>query len=287
MSYQWIRYEKDPPLARIVLDNPEKMNPLSNALRDELEQALDDAGGDDSVRVVILKGSGRAFSAGYDLTPREDPDFGDPNLHRQIDKLKHSGLRWLRSIWDFRKPVVAQVHGYCMAGANDLAGVCDLTIAAEDAIFSVNESRVLGTNHLLGLWPLLIGMKKTKELFLTGGYVTGREAAELGMVNRAVPFEDLEQETEALARRVAMAPDELLFSIKQGINRWFEIMGLDAMARATTEWDGLASKNPKLEQWAEIVQSQGVTAALDWRDRPYGDRPFPFEPRSPDDPPRD
>ena len=118
-----------------------------------------------------------------------------------------------------------------MAGANDLAGVCDLTIAAEDTIFSVNEARVLGINHLLGLWPLLIGMKKTKELFFVGGWVTGREAAELGMVNKAVPFEELEEETEAMAQRVAMAPAELLQSIKRGVNRWYEIMGLDAMVR--------------------------------------------------------
>lgn len=280
VSYRLIRYEEDAPIARIVLDNPEKMNPLSNALRDELEHALEDAGADEATRVVIISGSGRAFSGGYDLTPNDAPDFDDPSLHRKIQKIKHSGLRWLRAIWEFPKPVVAQVHGYCMAGANDLAGVCDITVAAEDAIFSVNESRVLGTNHLLGLWPLLIGMKKTKELFFTGGYVTGKEAAELGMVNRAVPFEDLERETDLLARRIAMSPDELLFSIKQGVNRWYEIMGLEAMVRATTEWDALGSQNPKLAEWAERVQSGGVRAALDWRDKPYGDRPFPFTPKS-------
>lgn len=158
-----VRCEKDSPLARIILNDPQKLNPLSNALRDQFEAALRDAGEDDAIRVVIVKGAGRAFSAGYDLTPKSVPDFGSPdgNLHRMIHDLQASGLRWLRAIWDFRKPVIAQVHGYCMAGANDLAGVCDLTIAAEDAIFSVNEARVLGINHLMGLWPLLIGMKKT------------------------------------------------------------------------------------------------------------------------------
>jgi len=284
VSQQRIRYEEDPPLARVVLDDPDKLNPLGNALRDELERALAAAESNDAIRVVIIAGAGRAFSAGYDLTPGDTPDFADPNAHRQIYKLQHSGLRWLRAIWDFRKPVIAQVHGYCMAGANDLAGVCDLTIAAEDAIFSVNESRVLGTNHLLGLWPLLIGMKKTKELFFTGGYVTGKQAAELGMVNLAVPVERLEEETEALARRIAQAPEELLYAIKQGVNRWYEIMGLDSMVRATAEWDGLASMNPKMERWMELVRTQGVRAALDWRDKPYGDRPFPHVPKSP--PPR-
>ena len=285
MSYELIRYEKESPLARIVLDQPRKRNPLSNALRDEFEDALHDADEDDAIRVVIVKGAGPAFSAGYDLTPKPVPDFGsaDGNLHKQLYDLKRSGQRWLRAIWDFRKPVIAQVHGFCMAGANDLAGVCDLTLAAEDTIFSVNESRVLGTNHLLGLWPLLIGMKKTKELFFTGGYVTGTEAAELGMINRAVPYERLDEETEALARRVAMAPAELLHSIKQGVNRWYEIMGLDTMVRSTAEWDGLGSQNPKIAEWARIVESEGVRAALDWRDGPYGDRPFPYEPKGPKD----
>ncbi len=283
MAYALILYAKNPPVGRITLNNPAKLNPLSNDLRDEFEHALDDAAAEEEIRVVIVKGAGRAFSAGYDLTPKPQPDFGGPTagLHKQIDDLRRSGLRWLRAIWDFRKPVIAQVHGYCMAGANDLAGVCDLTVAAEDAIFSVNEARVLGTNHLLGLWPLLIGMKKTKELFFTGGYVTGKEAVELGMVNRAVPFERLEDEVETLAQRVAMAPIELLQSIKQGVNHWYEIMGLDAMVRATAEWDGLASKNPKIEKWAEIAEAQGIRAALDWRDVPYGDRPFPHRPKAP------
>ncbi len=283
MSYRLVLYEKSPPLARIILNQPQKLNPLSNALRDELEDALQNADDDEAIRVVIIKGAGRAFSAGYDLTPKDVPDFGsaDGNVHKQLYDLKRSGLRWLRAIWDFRKPTIAQVHGYCMAGANDLAGVCDLTVASEDAIFSVNEARVLGMNHLLGLWPLLLGMKKTKELFFTGGYVTGKEAAELGMVNKAVPFERLDAEVEDLAQRVAMAPAELLHSIKQGINRWYEIMGLDTMVRSTGEWDGLGSMNPKLREWGELVQTKGLRAALDWRDGPYGDRPFPHRPKGP------
>lgn len=283
MAYEFIKYEKETPIARITLDQPDHLNPLSNLLRDDVEDALKDAEADEDIRVIIIKGAGRAFSAGYDLTPKEEPDFGNTegSLHVQMDDIRKSSMRWIRAIWDCRKPVIAQVHGYCMAGANDLAGICDVTIAAEDTIFSVNESRVLGMNHLLGLWPLLIGMKKTKELFLAGGYVTGKEAEELGMVNKVVPYEALEAEVEAYAQRVAMAPSELLQSIKFGINRWYEIMGLESMARATAEWDTLGSKNPKIAEWGKIVQAEGVAAALDWRDIPYGDRPFPYKPKGP------
>ncbi len=158
-----------------------------------------------------------------------------------------------------------------MAGGNDLAGICDLTFAAEDAIFSVNEARALSINHLFGLWPLLIGMKRTKELFFTGGFVTGKEAAEMGMINRAFPADRLDAEVEQFARKMARIPRDLLHSHKAAINRWFEIMGLDAMVKSTAEWDTIASDNPARDAWAEIMRQKGLHAAIEWRDGPFAD----------------
>ena len=132
---QFIRLDVEDRVANIILDRPEKLNAWSWESARQISARADEIRFDDSIRVVIVKGAGRAFSAGYDLTPKPVPDFGgaDGNLHHLLYDLKRSGLRWLRAIWDFRKPVIAQVHGYCMAGANDLAGVCDLTVAAEGA----------------------------------------------------------------------------------------------------------------------------------------------------------
>ncbi|MEE9285848.1 MAG: enoyl-CoA hydratase-related protein [Dehalococcoidia bacterium] len=271
MPYDNILYSKADRIARITLNRPEKLNPLSNPLRDDLEHALRDAEDDPDTHVIIIKGAGRAFSAGYDLMRHDFQPRTTGTMQEQIDLIRKSGQRWMQCIWNLRKPVIAQVHGYCMAGGNDLAGVCDLTFAAEDAIFSVNESRALGINHLFGMWPLLIGMKKTKELFFTGGFLTGKEAEELGLINRAFPADRLEEEVEKFAAKMAMLPNELLHSHKHAINRWFEIMGLDAMVKSTAEWDIIAAKNPNNAAWAEISRAQGVRAAIEWRDAPFHD----------------
>ncbi|MCH7553376.1 MAG: enoyl-CoA hydratase/isomerase family protein [Chloroflexi bacterium] len=270
MAYEFVIYEKDGPLAKITLNRPERLNPLSNRLRDDLDHALADADAeaDDDIHVIIIKGSGRAFSSGYDLIAH---DFSPKNgaIQEQVDLIRKSGQRWMQTIWNLRKPVIAQVHGFCMAGGNDLAGICDLTFAAEDAIFSVNEARALGINHLFGLWPLLLGIQKTKELFFTGGFITGKEAEELGLVNRAFPADKLEE--EAFARKMSMLPVDLLHAHKHAINRWYEIMGIDAMVKSTGEWDVLAANNPNRQKWMEILQEKGLGAAIDWRDSPFQD----------------
>jgi len=271
-SYANLLYETKGHLAKITLNRPEKLNALSADLRNELDVAVQAADDDREVRVLIIKGSGRAFSAGYDLSGSGRPGAyqGPRTLEDSIYYLRRSGERWMRLLWNMRKPVIAQVHGFCLAGGNDLAGSCDIIIAADDAIFGVPMARALGIHHTLGFWPLTIGMRKTKELMYCGDAISGKEAERIGMVNRSVPEEKLDETVERLANRIAILPTTLLQSHKQCINRWYEIMGVDAMVRVADEFDAIANKTEAGDRFREISQSKGLKAALEDRDTPYG-----------------
>ncbi|MBI3953606.1 MAG: enoyl-CoA hydratase/isomerase family protein [Chloroflexi bacterium] len=271
-TYANLLYETKGHVAKITLNRPEKLNAMSGELRDELDRAVQEADDDTQVRVLVIKGSGRAFSAGYDLsgTGRPGAYQGQRSLEESIYSLRRSGERWMRLLWYMRKPVIAQVHGFCLAGGNDLAGSCDIIIAAEDCIFGVPQARALGIHHTLGFWPLTIGLRKTKEIMYCGDAISGKEAERIGMVNRSVPEEKLEATVERLANRIAILPTTLLQSHKQCINRWYEIMGLDAMIRTADEFDAIASRAGPGDTFRQISQTQGLKAALENRDGPYG-----------------
>jgi len=271
-TYNNLSYETKEHVAKITLNRPEKLNALSGELRDELDQVIQAADDDPEVRVVVIRGSGRAFSAGYDLsgTGRPGAYQGPRSLEDSIYFLRRSGERWMRLLWYMRKPVIAQVHGFCLAGGNDLAGSCDIIIAADDAIFGVPQARALGIHHTLGFWPLTIGMRKTKEIMYCGDAISGKEAEHIGMVNRSVPEEKLDETVDKLARRIAIMNTRLLQSHKQCINRWYEIMGVDAMVRTADEFDAIASQTEAGLRFREIAQAKGLKAALEDRDGPYG-----------------
>ena len=204
----------DGRVGRITLNRPEKMNALSEELLYELNEALHDMEADSDVRVIIVRGEGRTFSAGYDLTPSRGGADAVVRSHKQRDAKDRRLLMGIRTgmqqitdihmyFWNMAKVTIAQVHGYAIAGGCELAMMADLVVAAEDAQLGHPGVR-LGTSRTGVIWPLVIGMRKAKELYYTGDNVTGKEAEEIGMINYAWPLEELDERTLAFADRLAI-----------------------------------------------------------------------------------
>ncbi|MFC1896333.1 enoyl-CoA hydratase-related protein [Thermodesulfobacteriota bacterium] len=265
MSYENIIYEKEDRIGRITLNRPEKLNALSKALRLELDRALTDAEDDDSISVVIIKGAGRAFSAGYDLDPSDmqrKESFQNPVFDRK--RLLESQRHWWR-IWDCPKPVIAQVHGYCLAGGAELAMMCDLVLAAEDAQFGYPPLRDMGSPPT-PIWPWLVGARWAKIFFFTGDTIDGRMAEAIGMINFAVPGDRLGQAVKLLAERLVKVPVDLLTLHKSQVNRAFEVMGIRAAVASGAEFDTIAHLSKGVQEGFNIpVEQKGIKWGLQRR----------------------
>jgi enoyl-CoA hydratase len=228
-----------PRVRRLTLNRPEKRNAISNALRIELYDALHAADRDPAVGVTVIRGAGPCFSSGYDL--KSSLSEGQPFYTPPGDGSwsRHVADGWSR-IWDLAKPVIAQVHGYAMAGGTELMAACDLVYIAEDAQLSYPVVRVVSPpDFQFHVW--LVGMRAAMELMLTGDAIDGREAVRIGMANRAFPEADLERETLAMATRVASIPSDLLQINKRTVHRAMEFKGVRTATRAGSELQGLAS----------------------------------------------
>lgn len=268
--------------AIIQLNRPEKMNALSHTLRAELFDALKDFEVDPDVRVIIIRGSGRAFSAGYDLSgisqAADDRDYverrsGLPNvgpIHPGQGQWPQHLLSGYWQIWELTKPVIAQVHGYCLAGGTELASMCDLMFVAEDAIIGYPPVRAMTPVDII-YHPWHMHQRKVRELLYTGDSVTGKEAVELGWANRAVPIEQLCEVTEAFAERIANVDGPMLQMTKRQINRVYEIMGIRTSLAVGGDIQELGRVRPGGEQFGRIAREKGLKAALDWRDGPFED----------------
>jgi enoyl-CoA hydratase len=280
VDFETILYEKDGGVCRITLNRPEKLNALSFKLQKELNDALWEADNDTQVHVIVLRGAGRAFSAGYDLTPMSAPRPGDrdetyTNVYRGMATLEDDiwqlerQQRLRMALWDIHKPVIAQVHGYCLAGGTDLALLCDIVVAAEDAVIGFPPVRAMGS-PVAHMWTYLVGPQWAKYFLLTGDSVTGRQAAEIGLVWKAVPPEQLEAEVEALAAKMAKIDIELLVPNKRICQMALELMGARTLQRMAAEMDGRAHTAPSVREFARIAREQGLKAALEWRDGRFG-----------------
>ncbi len=276
MSYSTIVYEVEDSRARITLNRPEKLNALSRDLLNELNDALWDADNDNRVHAVILRGAGRAFSAGYDLTPTTRAHVDSSGHQRDGRSFDDDAWRLEQSqrlrmvLFDMHKPVIAQVHGYCLAGGTDIALLCDLIIADEDARIGFPPARAQGAlpNNM---WLYNVGPQWAKRLMLTGDMVTGKDAAKIGLVLKAVPGDLLESEVETLVDRLAMIDSELLAANKRIINMGLELMGARTLQRFAAENDARAHLAPSASEFGRISQEQGLKAALNWRDAKFGD----------------
>lgn len=226
-----IEYTADGAIARIRLNRPKKLNAINGEMLDGLAAALDRAEGDEHIRVVLLSGEGRAFSAGFDL------DIGTPAAGVTLDEHTRRELRrdfdLIMRFWDCPKATIAAVHGYCLGSSMEITAVCDITIASDDCLFGAPEVR-FGSGIVCLILPWVIGLKQAKELLLTGDdKVDALRAASMGLVNKVVPLDRLMAEAEAMAQRIATNDDLAVRLTKRAIHRSVEISGFrDALDQA-------------------------------------------------------
>jgi enoyl-CoA hydratase len=281
-EYRDVLYETKGRLAIVTLNRPEKMNALSHRLRGELFDALKTAEANPDVRVIIVRGAGRTFSAGYDLSganATDDPSayvdtrFGLPNVgpvHPGQAQWANHLLSGYWQIWELAKPVIAQVHGYCLAGGTELATFCDLMFVAEDAILGYPPVRAMTTVDMV-YHPWHMPMRKARELLYTGDSISGVEAVEIGWANRAYPADQLTEETERFAERIANIESDLLAISKKGVNRAYEVMGIRTALAVGADLQGLSTYRPSGKNFGNMLREKGLKAALDWRDGPFRD----------------
>ena len=258
-----------PGVRRITLNRPEKRNALNHPLRGQLLQALREGDQDRAVRVQIVRGAGPSFSAGYDLAggnEGEEMPFYTPGGEGAWPR--HVTEGWM-SIWDLAKPVIAQVHGYCLAGGSELATGCDLVYIAEDAQMGYPAVRFGVPDMHFHAW--LVGMRKAMEMMVTGDSISGVEAVELGWANRAFPVEELDDRVVEVATKIAKMPADIVQLNKRVVHRGMEVMGLRTAIRAGTELCALGTHQKSLQDFITRAQTGGLTAALDDRDGAFGD----------------
>lgn len=260
-----------PHVRRITLNRPEKRNALNHALRGQLLHALRAADQDDDVHVMIVRGAGPSFSAGYDLGGgNEGLEYPFFTAGGEGQWPRHVTESWM-SIWDLAKPVIAQVHGYCLAGGSELATGCDLVYMAEDAQMGYPAVR-FGVPDM-HFHPWLVGMRLGMEMMLTGDSIDGLEAARRGWATRAYPAEELEAKTLEQAVRIAALPPDIVQLNKRVVHRQMDVMGLRQGIRQGTE---LCSLGIHQKSFAAFIQQTGkgdgkLTGALQKRDEQFGD----------------
>lgn len=254
---------------RITMNRPDKRNSLIHPLRGAILDTLVEHDRDPNVRVTIIRGAGPSFSAGYDLAGGNEGHelpFYTPGGDGQWPR--HVTEGWM-SIWDLGKPVIAQVHGYCLAGGSELATCCDLVYVAEDAQMGYPAVRFGVPDMHFHAW--FLGMRKAMEMMITGDSISGVEAVELGWANAAHPAEELDDAVTAVASRVAAIPPDLVQMNKRAVHRQMEHMGMRSGLRAGTELCALGTHSPALREFVGSIKEKGLTSTLDDRDTKFGD----------------
>ena len=268
-------------VARITLNRPDKRNALSPELITELHDGLLEADALVDVNVIVLAGAGEDFCAGYDLTSAYAGPTGTPEYAKyrtlngtldddawQIEQIQ----RALSVVLDIHKPVIAKVQGNCLAAGTDLALMCDMVIAAEDAKIGFPAARANGTPPS-NMWLYHVGPQWAKRILMTGDCLWGRDAARIGLVLDAVPTVDLDAEVDELARRVSYLDAELLAAHKRAVNLALDLAGMRTLQRLTAELDARAhqSQGPRRKQFKTDMAAHGLKRALKNRDEPFGD----------------
>jgi enoyl-CoA hydratase len=256
------------PVRRLTLNRPEVLNALSAELIDTVSDALAGAAEDETVRVVVVAGAGRAFCAGYDL--KEEAEHERLDVAGWRIELARDMARMLE-LFDHPKPVVAQVHGYCLAGGCDLMMMCDLAVCSDDALFGEPEIR-FGSGVVTMVMPWLIGARAAKELLFTGeDRIPANEALRIGLVNRIVPRDELESATLELANRIAILDPVAVSLTKKAINRAWEVAGFREALWANVDLDSVieGAEVPERREFNRIREERGLKAAIAWRDAKF------------------
>lgn len=288
MSENMLKYSKEGAIATITLNRPEKYNTLRVEMQEELAATLRDANRDDAIKVIVLEGAGDSFCGGFDFSgglehyPGITEDGYDPGVdHHLVTNHYTSYITTFMGMWRGLKPVIAKVHGYCVGGGSELALCADIVIASDDARFGTPYSRVWGC-HLTGMWIYRLGLAKAKYYALTGEWISGKEAADIELINFSVPLEELDQRVEEMAQKLAKIPLTQLISMKLIVNQAYDNMGLQGTQILGPILDGAMRNTREGREFVHLAMEQGVKAAVTKRDGPFGD----YSQGPPEDQPR-
>jgi enoyl-CoA hydratase len=277
--YETIRYAATDAVATITLNRPDSLNTIVPPMPDEVEDAVARATRDEDVKVIVLRGAGRSFCAGYDfsgglrhwnagITTEGKWDPGKDFAMATAPQV--SPTQKLLSVWRTPKPVIAQVHGWCVGGGSDFALSADLVVASEDAVIGTPYSRIWGA-YLSGMWIYRLGLARAKYHALTGRPLSGREAADAELINEAVPFERLEERVGELADELASLPASQLAAMKLIVNHAYEQQGLASTQTLGPILDGLMRNTPDALEFIARAEKEGVRTVVTERDRRFGD----------------
>jgi enoyl-CoA hydratase len=289
-KYEFLLFEcDDVGVATVTLNRPERLNALSWGMMGELQTCLKACEKDPEVRVIVLRGAGRCFSSGYDfqehdhepgaslhgpgvgvadgtLEPRGVPRYGRGIWNSRAHVQEHIGYDLM--VWNLWKPVIAQVHGYALAGASTLALSCDLTLMSDDAKIGYPPTRWLSTGDNSGVFSFVAGLKKAKELAF-GELFTGKYAESIGMVNYSYPADRLEEETRKIARRIASIDPELLMLNKSMVNRTWEQMGLKTAMEVAGEFNSMCHMSNTASRFIKALHEHPLPEALRKLNEPW------------------
>jgi enoyl-CoA hydratase/carnithine racemase len=270
-EYSQIIYELKGNIAHLVLNRPERLNALGKTTLNEINAAMNRAEADEAVRVIVISGAGKSFSSGFDLKEQMERRPVGAKVWREILDLDfNTTMRF----WDSPKPTIAAVHGACLAGALEIALSCDVTVAAEDAVFGEPELK-FGAGIVTMLLPWMIGPKQAKSIILTGeDKIPVQEALRIGLISHIVPVGGHVEEALRIARRIAVMDPNLVAETKKALNRSYEIQGLQAALKTALDIDHTIESHgsPDKQAFMEIARERGLRAAITWRDARFADR---------------
>jgi enoyl-CoA hydratase len=278
-EFETLLYSADGTVATITLNRPDQLNTIVPPMPDEIEAAVGLAERDPAVKVIVLRGAGRAFSAGYNFgdgfqqwgEAMNTDGRWDPGKDFAMVSTRETGpTQKFMAIWRASKPVIAQVHGWCVGGASDYALCADIVIASEDAVIGTPYSRMWGA-YLTGMWLYRLSLAKAKWHSLTGRPLTGVQAADVELINEAVPFERLEARVAEIAAELSRIPLSQLQAQKLIVNQAYENMGLSSTQTLGGILDGLMRNTPEALGFIQTAANEGVRAAVERRDGPFGD----------------
>ncbi len=277
-----VRYEERGPIAIITLDRPDKLNTLTEDVVQGVADGIDAATASREGRAVVLRGEGRVFTAGYDLTgggasgwgspydaPGPEPREGAWDPVRDYQFMNHNVQRFMK-IWHCPKPVIGQIHGWAVGGATDLVLCCDQLFMAEDAHIGYAPSRIFGTPTTM-LWVYRLGLEHAKQFLLTGQAIDAKTALRIGLVSQVHPADQLAARAEEYAERFKHIPANQLALNKLLINQAFENMGLRTTQLLGTLFDGITRHTEEAYRWAESFREKGFRRVISERDAPFGD----------------
>ncbi|MBP6013863.1 MAG: crotonase/enoyl-CoA hydratase family protein [Alphaproteobacteria bacterium] len=274
MTFKHLLYETDGRIATITLNRPDRLNAIARGMPQEIREAVEKANDDNDIHAIVLTGAGRSFCAGYDLidfAEHKSPAAGGQSTAKgpwdpMVDfAMMGRNTQDFMSLWRSNKPTIAKVRGHAVAGGSDIALCCDLVVMAEDAKIGYPPARVWGV-PTPAMWIYRLGAEKAKRMLLTGDLITGREAADMGLVLEAVPETELNARVVALATRIAAVPKNQLMMVKLVVNQAIESMGLVQTQMFATLFDGIARHSPEGVWFKQQAEEKGFKEAVRQRD---------------------